>query len=186
MNIEDYKIIFEANKNRKRLKIMNKEYLQLLLKNLHHVFVPIGILFGFLIFAFAAIVDPLAGILAYLFFYLPAFFGGIYSGQARADDSDFLDVLTEGANNMFKLDIDDETLNIATNLPLNQISAITITLFYFAFWLILGLALGIPVVSHYFKWILPSYLIGLLSNKDIMTPVISFIQKNIQKLKKVL
>lgn len=160
---------------------MNNE---LILKNLHHVFVPIGILFGFLLFAVAAVGNPVAGFLAYLFFYLPAFFGGVYSGEERADDSDMLDVLAEMANNMFKFDLDYDLLNMTPRI--NQILAITITLFYFAFWMILGISLDLPVVGLIFKWIVPSYLFGLLSNKDILKYVISFVQKNEQKLKRIL
>lgn len=157
---------------------MNKQ----LQKNLHLIFLVFGILFGFIIFAHAAVVDPLAGMLAYFLFYLPAFFGGVYSGEDRAEDSDFLDVMTEMVNNIFKLDLDNDILNMRMRVPLNQICAITLTIFYFAFWMILGIFFGLPVIGHFIKWLIPSYLFGLLSNKDTIEFIKPLVQKFIRKL----
>jgi len=142
-------------------------------KNLHLIFLALGILFGFLVFAKAAAVDPVAGILAYLLFYLPAFFGGTYLGKERAEDSDMLDGAVDMVDNMFKIELD----SMGQSDSPNHILAATITLFYFAFWVILGFALDIPVVGYFIKWILPSFLFGLFTNKDTIESVKPLAQK---------
>ncbi len=130
------------------------------MKNLHLIFLVTGILYGFLIFAKGSAVDPIAGILAYIFFYLPAFFGGIYSGNDRAEESNFLDSATDTIDTMFKIN-----LKHMTDSP-NHFIALALTLFYFAFWTILASVHDILIVGFIFKWVLPIMILGFLSNQD--------------------
>lgn len=146
-------------------------------KNLHLIFLVIGILWGFFIFATASAVDPIAGLLAYLFFYLPAFFGGLFSGKDRADKSEFLDTMGDAIDDLFKINI-----NHMTDSP-NHLLALTITLFYFAFWIILAFAHEIATASLILQWILPVMILGFLSNQNSIESVKPFILKFVKFFK---
>ncbi len=142
-------------------------------QNLHHMFLVIGILYGFYMFA-AATNHPnspaesfVVGIMVYLCVYLPAFFGGLYSGIKRADNSDHLDEAVTFINEFVDADLD------------NHILARFITGFYFAFWIILGMMTEIPIYSLII-WVTPAYVFGFLSNKDaglstILSKLVKFI-----------
>ena len=134
-------------------------------ENLHYVCLVLGILYGFYMFgaAVAAVEHDgdalLVGLLAYLFIFLPAFFGGLFSGTKRADNSDILGDVNIAVESMFDVD-----------LP-NHILARVITAFYFAFWTILGVVgADFPVMSL-FIWVIPAFAFGFFANKDMCLSV---------------
>jgi len=146
-------------------------------QNLHHVFLVIGILYGFYMFAASlANIDNTTeafavGIMAYLFIYLPAFFGGLYSGIKRADNSDLLDEVVTFTGNLFDVDLINH----------NHILARLITGFYFAFWIILGIMTEGPVFS-FIIWVTPAYIFGFFANKDGLSTILSKLVKFIDFL----
>jgi len=148
---------------------------QKLKENLHHVFLVIGLLYGFYMFgaALAAVEHTgdalLVGLLAYIFMFVPAFFGGLYSGKNRAEDSSVLGDANIAVEVFFDVD-----------LP-NHILARVITAFYFAFWIIVGIMTDMPALTL-IKWVTPAFVFGFFANKDVgLSAILSMISKTYNK-----
>lgn len=139
------------------------------MKNLHNVFLILGILLGF--WMFASIVDGSAAgaFILYLLFYIPAFFGGLFSGESRTD-SELAEVWTEMINSVFQLTLD------------NHICTIWTTFLYFAFWAILSAANDFVSIELSF-YILTAFVLGLLSNEDVLSRLTRFLSKYIRLIR---
>jgi len=84
----------------------NEKTKEVKMKNLHHVFLVLGILLGFWMFGSIARESGGGAMILYLMFYAPAFFGGLFSGKDRAAGSDLHDMWTDMVNALFKLNLD--------------------------------------------------------------------------------